>query len=206
MCRSFAVFSFSILLWGAQSAHAAASDRLKEFVQGTRSARVSFEQVVTAKSGRKPERASGTFAFSRPGKFRWTYLKPYEQVIVGDGEKLWFYDKDLNQVSVKKLDNALGATPAAILSGNNDLAKNFVLEDTGVHDGLDWLDARPKSRDTSFELIRLGFNGVELVAMEMHDSFGQVTSLRFSHLERNPALPADLFRFTPPPGADVAGG
>ena len=204
MTWRLAIVVFAVAVSG--QAEASAIDRLNEFVKSTRSARVTFEQVVTAKNGRKPERASGTFAFSRPGKFRWIYLKPYEQVIVGDGEKLWFYDKDLNQVSVKKLDNALGSTPAAILSGNNDLAKTFTLEDTGMRDGLDWLDARPKSRDTSFEIIKLGFSGSELVAMELHDNFGQVTSLRFSHLERNPALPADMFRFTPPPGADVAGG
>ncbi len=189
----------------AQTAHAGASERLKEFVQATHSGRVAFEQVVTAKNGKAPARASGSFAFSRPGKFRWTYNKPYEQVIVGDGDKLWFYDKDLNQVTVRKLGNALGATPAAILAGSNDLASNFNLEDKGVRDGLDWLDARPKSNDTSFQIIRLGFNGNELAAMELEDTFGQLTKLRFARFERNPALPADTFRFTPPPGADVAG-
>lgn len=187
------------------AAHAAASDRLKEFVQATRSARVSFEQVVTAKNGRKAERAAGTFAFSRPGKFRWTYTKPYEQVIVGDGDKLWFYDKDLNQVTVRKLGNALGATPAAILAGSNDLGKNFTLEDIGERDGLEWLEAKPKARDTSFETIRLAFKGADLAAMELHDSFGQTTLLRFSNLERNPVLPAETFRFVPPAGADVVG-
>jgi outer membrane lipoprotein carrier protein len=193
------------LLWMTQLAHAGASDHLKEFVQATHSGRVAFEQVVTAKNGKAPARSSGNFAFSRPGKFRWTYTKPYEQVIVGDGEKLWFYDKDLNQVSVRKLGNALGTTPAAILAGSNDLSNNFTLEDTGEHDGLDWLDAKPKSGDTNFQLIRLGFNGAELAAMELQDTFGQVTTLKFAHFERNPALPADTFRFTPPPGADVVG-
>jgi len=193
------------LLSGPGTAGAAAIDRLGEFVQATRSGRVAFEQVVTSKSGRKPERASGSFAFSRPGKFRFTYLKPYQQVIVGDGEKLWFYDKDLNQVTVRKLGNALGATPAAILSGSNDLEKNFVLGDLPDRDGLEWLEAKPKAKDTSFETIRLGFSGANLAAMELHDTFGQITTLRFSQIERNPALPAELFRFAPPPGADVIG-
>jgi outer membrane lipoprotein carrier protein len=186
-------------------AQAAAGARLNEFIQATRSGRVSFEQVVTAKSGRAPKSASGSFVFSRPGKFRWTYAKPFEQIIVGDGEKLWFYDKDLNQVTVRKLGNALGSTPAAILAGSNDLAKNFTLEDSGEHDGLEWLDAKPKAKDSTFELIRLGFNGAELAQMELHDSFGQTTLLHFSHFERNPTLPAELFHFTPPPGADVVG-
>jgi outer membrane lipoprotein carrier protein len=202
---SLSVALLGALLSGPGTAGAAAIDRLGEFVQATRSGRVAFEQVVTSKSGRKPERASGSFAFSRPGKFRFTYLKPYQQVIVGDGEKLWFYDKDLNQVTVRKLGNALGATPAAILSGSNDLEKNFVLGDLPDRDGLEWLEAKPKAKDTSFETIRLGFSGANLAAMELHDTFGQITTLRFSQIERNPALPAELFRFAPPPGADVIG-
>jgi outer membrane lipoprotein carrier protein len=196
---------FAALFSTPGMACAAAIDRLGEFVQATRSGRVTFEQLVTSKSGRKPERASGSFAFSRPGKFRFTYLKPYEQVIVGDGEKLWFYDKDLNQVTVRKLGNALGATPAAILAGSNDLAKNFVLADLSDRDGLEWLEAKPIARDTGFEIIKLGFSGANLAAMELHDTFGQVTMLRFSRIERNPVLPAELFRFTPPPGADLIG-
>jgi outer membrane lipoprotein carrier protein len=189
----------------AATAGAAASDRLKEFVQAMHSGRMSFEQVVTAKNGKPPAQSSGTFAFSRPGKFRWVYNKPYEQVIVGDGEKLWFYDKDLNQVTVKKLSGALGTTPAAILAGSNDLSANFTLEEGGEHDGLEWLNAKPKASDTNFQAIELGFNGPELAVMELQDTFGQTTTLRFAHFERNPSLPADTFRFTPPPGADVVG-
>jgi len=203
--RRLSLALLTALLSAPGTAGAAAIDRLGEFVQATRSGRVTFEQLVTSRSGRKPERASGSFAFSRPGKFRFTYLKPYEQIIVGDGEKLWFYDKDLNQVTVRKLGNALGATPAAILAGSNDLAKNFVLADLPDRDGLEWLEAKPIARDTGFEIIKLGFSGANLAAMELHDTFGQVTMLRFSRIERNPVLPAELFRFTPPPGADLIG-
>lgn len=201
----FRVSVLALMLCAAQIAYAGASDLLKEFVQATHSGRVTFVQVVTSKGAKAPVQSSGSFVFSRPGKFRWTYLKPYEQVIVGDGEKLWFYDKDLNQVTVKKLGNALGSTPAAILAGSNDLSSNFTLEDTGLREGFEWLDAKPKSSDTSFDIIKLGFNGADLAIMELHDTFGQVTTLHFSHFERNPALPADTFRFTPPPGADVVG-
>jgi outer membrane lipoprotein carrier protein len=197
------VFAAFMALSGA--AHAAATERLKEFVQTTHSGRVSFEQVVTAQNGKAPAQSSGNFAFSRPGKFRWVYSKPYEQVIVGDGEKLWFYDKDLNQVTVKKLGGALGTTPAAILAGSNDFAANFALEDAGEHDGLEWLSAKPRTNDTNFQAIKLGFNGPELAVMELQDTFGQTTTLRFAHFERNPALSADTFRFAPPPGADVVG-
>jgi outer membrane lipoprotein carrier protein len=203
--RRVSIALLTALLAVPATSGASAIDRLGEFVQATRSGRVAFDQVVTSKDGRKPERASGSFAFFRPGKFRFTYLKPYEQVIVGDGEKLWFYDKDLNQVTVRKLGNALGATPAAILAGSNDLAKNFVLAELPDRDGLEWLEAKPRARDTSFEIIRLGFSGANLAAMELHDTFGQTTTLRFREIERNPVLPADLFRFTPPPGADVVG-
>src|ERR1700722_930189 len=140
-CRLIVLAAFIAV---SDAAGAAASDRLKEFVQSTHSGRVSFEQVVTAKNGKAPAQSSGNFAFSRPGKFRWVYIKPYEQVIVGDGEKLCFFDKDLNQVTVKKLGGALGTTPAAILAGSNDFAANFTLEEAGEHDGLEWLSAKPK--------------------------------------------------------------
>jgi outer membrane lipoprotein carrier protein len=203
--QSCRLIVFTALMAIGAAAHAAATERLKEFVQTTRSGRVSFEQVVTANGAKAPNRSSGTFAFSRPGKFRWVYDKPYDQVIVGDGEKLWFYDKDLNQVTVKKLGAALGSTPAAILAGSNDLSANFTLENAGEHDGLEWLNAVPKSKDTNFQAIRMGFSGAELSSMVLQDTFGQTTTLRFTHLERNPALPADTFHFTPPPGADVVG-
>jgi outer membrane lipoprotein carrier protein len=143
----------------------------------------------------------------RPGKFRWVYEKPYEQWIVGDGDKLWIFDKDLNQVTVRKLGNSLGQSPAAILAGSDDLEKNFTLKEAGSQDGMDWLEARPKAKDTTFELVRIGFKaeggGHNLAAMELHDSFGQTSVLKFGTLERNPTLPPDTFHFTPPKGADV---
>lgn len=192
-------------LLAAGQAHADGLAQLKQFMDGTRAARGSFSQQVLSKSGRKPQQASGTFAFSRPGKFRWVYEKPYAQLLVGDGSKLWAFDQELNQVTTKKLGQALGNTPAAILAGDNALDKNFVLKDAGDADGLEWVEATPKSDDSSFERIRMGFAGGQLKAMVLHDNFGQTTSLQFGQIERNPALDAGLFRFVPPKGADVVG-
>ncbi len=193
------------LLFAAGTVQADSLAQLKQFMDGTRSARGSFTQQVFSKSGRKPQQASGTFAFSRPGKFRWTYEKPYAQLLVGDGSKLWAWDQELNQVTTKKLGQALGSTPAAILAGDNSLEKNFTLKDDGAADGLEWVEARPKADDSSFERIRMGFSGGQLKAMVLHDNFGQTTSLNFLQMERNPSLDGGLFRFVPPKGADVVG-
>lgn len=187
------------------SAHAAALDKLKAFIEGTKSGKADFIQTVVSKSGRKPQNAAGSMMFSRPGKFRWTYDKPYYQLIVGDGERLWVYDRDLNQVSTKKLAAALGSSPAALLAGDNALEKNFDLKEGGSVDGIEWVDAQPKSQDSGFLFLRIGFVGDALRTMEITDSFGQVTTIAFEKFERNPSLAGSLFRFTPPKGADVLG-
>jgi outer membrane lipoprotein carrier protein len=180
-------------------------DQLRAFVDGAHTGKATFRQVVTAKSGRVPQTSSGTFAFARPGKFRWSYEKPYAQLLVGDGDKLWIYDRDLNQVVVKKLDRALGATPASLLAGSNAFETNFVLIDGGSADGFEFVEAKPKSPDTGFDQIRIGFRENLPRTMELHDTFGQVTQLTFDAFERNPAIDAALFRFSPPPGTDVIG-
>jgi chaperone LolA len=142
----------------------------------------------------------------RPGKFRWEYRKPYEQLIVGDGQKFWMYDIDLEQVTVKKLDAALGSSPAALLSGSNEIERGFVLKNIEARDGLEWLQAVPRSAESSFEKILMAFNAKsELVVMELHDAFGHHTVLRFTELKRNPSLSSERFRFVPPKGADVLG-
>ncbi len=188
------------------AAHAAATDKLKIFISATHSAQANFTQEVQDKSGKRIQSASGTMQFVRPGKFRWSYRKPYEQLIVGDGKKFWLYDADLNQVTVKKLDAALGGSPAALLSGNNEIERGFVLKDLGDRDGLEWLQAKPKSSETNFEKILMAFNAKsELVVMELYDPFGHRTLLRFSELKNTPPLSAQLFKFVPPKGADVLG-
>ena len=186
-------------------AHAGGVDRLKGFIAGAKTAEADFTQTVADKNGRVTQQASGRMAFARPGKFRWDYNKPYEQVIVGDGVKLWLYDTDLEQVTVKSLDDVIAGTPAALLAGDNAIEKYFALKDAGVADGLEWLDATPKTRDISFERIRMGFKGDLLMQMELFDTFGQRTTLKLTKMVRNPAIPASRFTFTTPKGADIIG-
>lgn len=196
----------SLLLLCSANVHAAATDKLKSFIDASHSAQANFTQELLDKNGKRLQSASGTMAFVRPGKFRWVYQKPYEQIIVGDGKRFWLYDVDLNQVTVKKLDAALGGSPAALLSGNNEIERGFVLKDIGEKEGLDWLQATPKSSDTSFEKILMAFSAKsELVLMELHDAFGHRTILRFSQMKNNPHLDESLFKFVPPKGADVLG-
>lgn len=186
-------------------AHAGGVDRLKAFVGGARTVEADFTQSVQDRSGRVTQQASGKMAFSRPGKFRWDYTAPYEQVIVGDGTRLWLYDVDLEQVTVKPLAEVVAGTPAALLAGDDAVEKFFVLKDAGQSEGLEWLEAMPKSKDTTFERIRMGFRGEVLVQMQLFDHFGQRTTLVLSRLVRNPAIAASRFSFTPPKGADVIG-
>ncbi len=194
------------LLCTALDAHAGAIEKLQTFVAATRSAQANFTQVVEDKNGKRIQGASGTMQFERPGKFRWAYKKPYEQLIVGDGKKFWMYDVDLNQVTVKKLDSALGSSPAALLSGSNEIERDFALKNIDDRDGLEWLQAPPKSADTTFQKILMAFNAKsELVVMELHDAFGHRTVLRFSELKNNPSFGAQQFKFVPPKGADVLG-
>ncbi len=184
-------------------AGAAGIDMLRNFLQQTTTGKARFAQIIVDKNLKQLQQATGTMHFARPGKFRWEYEKPYEQLIVGDGSRLWVYDKDLNQVSVRKLDRALGDSPAALLAGSNEIEKIYNLTSLGNQEGLDWVEALPKSKENAFERIRLGFSPKGLEAMELRDQFGQVTVIKFAAVERNPKLAPELFRFVPPKGADV---
>jgi len=189
----------------ATSALASGLDQLHAFLEGTQSAQGSFRQTVANRDGRTTQTSSGTFAFQRPGKFRWTYDKPFDQLIVGDGQKVWVYDRDLNQVIVRPLDAALGATPAALLAGDNALEKNFSLVAGGADSGVEYVDATPKTNESQFKEIRLGFVDELPRRMLLTDAFGQTTELTFADVKRNPKLAPDTFAFTPPKGADVVG-
>jgi outer membrane lipoprotein carrier protein len=188
---------------GITPARAAGIDQLRAFLSQTRTARGDFAQRVGSRNSTKTQNSSGTFVFQRPGRFRWTYASPYEQVIVADGEALYLFDKDLNQVTVKKLAGAIPASPASILFGSNQFEKDFEVRDGGARDDLEWIVATPRAKDTPFEKIEIGFRDGLPAAMQLADSFGQTSQLRFSRVERNPAVDAQTFRFTPPPGADV---
>jgi outer membrane lipoprotein carrier protein len=197
--------AFLVAAGTAGVAAGATLDRLREFVRETQTARAQFTQTVVDRAGRTTQSAQGEFLLSRPGKFRWTVDKPYKQLIVGDGEKIWFYDEDLQQVIVRGSRDALGATPAALLAGREDVEKAFSWQDLPASDGRDWLAATPPAKDAAFAEIRRGFDARGLVALELLDAFGQRSSIRFTAMQRNPKLPSETFRFVPPKGADVLG-
>jgi len=193
----------ALVAFGVGTAFASGLDDFLAFNTSTKTATARFEQQVLDRNGKVVERASGTFAFARPGKFRWSYDKPNKQVLVGDGRKLWIHDPDLNQVTVKRIDRAISSTPAALLAGKDDITALFTLRDAGPAEGLNWVEALPKAQDTGFERVRLGLNGKSLAAMELYDQLGGRTMLRFSDLKANAPVSADTFTFTPPKGADV---
>jgi outer membrane lipoprotein carrier protein len=205
MKRRFGVLLPALALAASATARADAVDRLREFSREVTSAQASFTQTVTSADGRKRKVSSGSFAFQRPGRFRFAYEKPFEQLIVADGQKVWIYDADLNQASARPLAKALGATPAALLAGAAPESE-FALTDEGTKDGLAWVRASPKGKDAkeaALQSIRVGFRGKELAAVEVTDNFGQRSLLQFEKFSANVALPAERFRFTPPAGADV---
>ena len=205
--RFFVVMRFLVLfaLAFASAAQADSIERFKTFLRSNQSARADFEQKVYGRGGKLTQEARGSFVFQRPGKFRWTYAKPVDQLIVGDGERVWIYDRDLNQVTVRRLSKALGSTPAALLAGSSDVEAAFQLKDAGNRDGLEWLEAIPKEREAGFERIKIGLSAAGVEAMELIDNFGNTTQLRFRNLQRNPKIDPAEFRFAPPPGADVLG-
>ena len=182
-----------------------ATDRLQAFFKEVQSLQGKFTQTVFDQHMRVKDRAQGSFALQRPGKFHWDYEKPYHQLIVANGEKVWIYDSELEQVTVKKLDEAVGSSPAQLLSSSESLERNFTVTEIGAKDNLEWVELTPRNKDTSFERVRLGFDEHDLRIMELQDNFGQTTRLEFSHLQHNPRLAPSLFEFTPPPGVDVVG-
>lgn len=193
----------TLLMVAAAAAHAQSTvDSLKEFVRDVKTGRAEFTQTVTSPDGAKKKTSSGKFEFSRPNRFRFTYLKPFEQVIVADGQKVWIYDADLNQASSRKFSQALGATPAALLAGGS-LEKDFDLAAQPAKDGLDWVEATPKAKEGSFKSVRVGFKGKTLNAIEVVDAFNQRSLLQFSQFVANEPIKAETFVFTVPKGADL---
>ena len=174
---------------------------LKNWLRETQTLKADFAQ--TSAGGIAGGKSQGSMAISRPGKFRWAIAKPYTQLMVGDGSRIWLYDPELKQVIVRKSDKALGGSPAALLAGDNDVEQRFALKPEGEHGGAQWVIAEPKLSDTGFVRIRIGLAGNELKGMILEDSFGQITTLVFSNVVRNGDVPASQFRFVPPAGADV---
>ncbi|MDR2874955.1 MAG: outer membrane lipoprotein chaperone LolA [Methylobacillus sp.] len=175
----------------------------KNFFQDTTAMRAKFHQTVLDNLGRKVQEVNGTMQLQRPGKFRWDYEKPYVQMIVSDGKQVWMHDPELNQVTVRALDKVIGSSPAALLAGSKEIDKVFNLQSANNKDGLSWVIATPKEKDSGFERVELGFKGTMLQQMSMRDSFDQTTVIEFSAQEINPKLDEKTFSFTPPAGADV---
>ncbi len=195
-----------LLSLGMSIAQASGVEQFKAFVVNTKTAKGEFVQVqIKTVNGvsKMGKTSSGTFKFARPGKFIWTYVKPYDQVLQADGDKLYLYDKDLNQVTIKSLGNAIASSPAAILFGSVDLDKNFVMKDVGVKQGVEWLEAIPKTKDSQFETIGIGMKDGVPVGMELRDSFGQLSIVTLKNFEKNPSFAADQFKFVVPQGAEV---
>lgn len=194
----------------AGNAWATGLESLEKFVKTVKTGRTDFTQVVMAppKDGRaaRTKKSSGSFEFSRPGRFKFVYKKPFEQFIVADGQILWLYDVDLNQVTARKQAQALGSTPAALIASASDMSAlqaDFNLTAVPDSEGLEWVQASPKATDSSLQYVRVGFKGADLAALDILDSFGQLSSMRFTTLQSNVALESNSFAFKPPVGADL---
>ena len=194
----------------ATSTWAGGLDSLEKFIKTVKSGRAEFTQVVTApaKEGQvaRTKKSTGTFEFLRPGRFKFVYKKPFENTIVADGQTLWLYDVDLNQVSARKQSQALGSTPAALIASASDLGSlraDFILTEAPDAEGLEWVLATPKAKDSGLQSVRIGFKSDELAALDILDSFGQVSAMRFQGLSAQVPLDPALFQFKPPPGADL---
>jgi len=179
---------------------------LRDFFNNTNTMRAQFIQVVNDKQGRKEQEVEGTMQLQRPNKFRWDYKKPYEQQIISDGKQVFLFDYDLQQVTVRDLSKAIGSSPAAMLAGGENVEKSFTLKNAVRKDGLTWVLALPKDKDSGFDRVLLGFKTDKLRKMELYDSFNHITHITFSEVERNPVLQDSTFLFTPPKGVDVVGG
>lgn len=178
---------------------------LRDFFNNTGSMRAQFSQVVTDTKGRKVQEVQGTMQLQRPNKFRWDYAKPYEQQIISDGKQVFLYDADLQQVTIRELSKAIGSSPAALLAGGDAVEKSFIIKNASRKDGLIWVLALPKDKESGFERVLLGFKADKLRKMELYDSFNHITNITFDNVERNPLLQDATFLFTPPKGVDVVG-
>jgi outer membrane lipoprotein carrier protein len=199
LIRLTMVAAFTLL---SAAANADSTDTLREFVRDAKTGRADFTQTVTSPDGARKKVSSGSFEFSRPNRFRFSYLKPFSQDIVADGQKVWIYDADLNQASSRKVTAAIGATPAALLAGGS-LERDFDLKAQADRDGLSWVQALPKTPDGPFKSMQIGFKDKTLAAVEILDSFGQRSVLQFAQMETNVPLAPSRFVFKLPAGADL---
>jgi outer membrane lipoprotein carrier protein len=187
------------------SAEALTPAAFSAFLKGFQGASAVFEQTVSDRSGKILQKGEGTLLIARPGKFRWQYQKPHRQLVVADGRKIWIYDEDLRQVTVKRQDAAMSGSPALLLAGGDDPAGLFELRELPMQDGLDWIEAIPRNTDAGFTTLRLGFGNGLPARLSLADSFGNETRIVLRDFRRNPPLDGKLFAFTPPAGVDLVG-
>jgi outer membrane lipoprotein carrier protein len=191
---------------GTLVARASPAGDVEKNLAGLASWSADFTQTIEDAQGKELRSASGKFYLQRPGKFRWDYAEPSQQLVLGDGKDIWFYDKDLQQANVRKMDATLASTPAVLLSGTGQVADQFDIKALPDEGGLHWYQLLPKHPDTDFQLVRIGFDkDGELASMFLADKLNQITQLTFTHPVKNPKLIPDLFTFSPPPGVDVIG-
>ncbi len=196
------------LLIGALSAAAAGASPAREvekYLAGLATWSADFQQTIDDGNGKVLRSAAGKLYLQRPGKFRWDYSQPSEQLVLADGKQIWFYDKDLAQANVRDMDSTLASTPAMLLSGGGSVSSQFDITALPASGGLQWFQLIPKHPDTDFRLVRIGFDKGELASMFLADKLNQVTQLTFTHQSRNAKFAPDLFSFSPPPGVDVIG-
>lgn len=190
---------------GAFAAQDNAVTRMQNFLSQVHSLKADFTQVVLDANLKQLKKSSGTLSIKRPNRFRWDYVNPNPEIIDADGTRVWMYDVELQQVTVKPLTGTLAASPAVLLAGSNDVQKNFTVASLGDENGLSWVEVTPKVKDTDFDSVRLGFKGNLVQVMELKDALGNLTRITFSNIQVNPSLADSLFVFTPPAGADVIG-
>jgi outer membrane lipoprotein carrier protein len=190
---------------GATGALASATTEVEKYLGGLASWSADFTQTIDDGHGNVTRSAAGKLYLQKPGKFRWDYSQPSEQLILADGKQIWFYDKDLSQANVRDMDASLANTPAVLLSGGETLSSQFDVTALPPSDGLEWYQLIPKHTNTDFQLVRIGFRNGELASMFLADKLNQVTQLTFTNAKRNAKFAPDLFSFVPPPGVDVIG-
>lgn len=195
--------SLSLLCWITPIlAYANGADNLKAYLKNISTLRADFHQTLSDEKGRKLQEVDGTMQLMRPNKFRWDYQKPYEQQIISDGQQVWLFDPELQQVTIRQLSKSLGSSPAALLASGKDIEKNFVIKEAQRKGNLEWALIIPKDKDSGYSRVLAGFNGDLLQEIWLYDTFGQVTQIVFSKLERNPKIEAKNFLFTAPNGVD----
>jgi len=198
-------FAFLLALAGVNRSSASPAADVDKYLNGLATWSADFTQTIDDGHGKIERRAAGKLYLQKPGKFRWDYSQPSEQLILADGKQIWFYDKDLQQANVRDMDATLSSTPAVLLSGGGSVSSQFDVTVLPPEGGLDWYQLIPKHPETDFQLVRIGFKQGQLASMFLADKLNQVTQLTFTNPKRNAKFAADLFTFVPPPGVDVIG-